>query len=679
MPITLVTNWGEEVLASGITAGATTMVMVGVSTYPSAPRFRLALWNSTDFAEPGDDPDREMVECTAIDVPTKTLTITRGQESTTAKAHNTVGKTYRASIVVSRGLWEQLIALDSDGRYRRTAGLSPLVFGDAVAFRSGPFFDVKAYGAIGDGTTDDTAAIQAAIDAAATLGGVVFFPSGTYKLTSAIQLKSKVILRGSGMNASILKQSVAAQDGIQASAVTWAGIMDLTVQDVANVGSPESRGIYFFGGSTDCFLTRVRAHNCDDAGIRIGSATSVEARFKLIGCITTSSPEGHGLELVRCEDIEVVAHQSSANLLIGARILGAQRVTIGNSHFFSNANGISVQGFGSDGVNISKRSKNISVSDSHFKSNAQAGIELFNEAESCLVSASMFESEVNGIEGQGSGVSGRAFDCRDIHIRDSIFRDCQRLAFFTSAVAGQTKNCSVSGSAAYEFTDSGIRFENCHDCSATDNEFQSTNANAAHGIRIYGTSTDCVVEGNRLYGMRRGILSEATTVRTKVLENVVKDCTNTGGYHIEVLGTDDEVSDNIVRSTLGASGAQGINLGSTVLRAVGNSSVGAKDVSGRQINGLGSQDVFTDNFDGTLGRFLDMNSGTAVITSGTSSIAVTHGLPFTPTAKDIVVSPNSDQPGASRFWFDTIGATTFTIRTDSNVMSDTTFAWMAGR
>lgn len=62
---------------------------------------------------------------------------------------------------------------------------------------------VLQFGAVGDGVTDDTAAIQAAIDSLAS-GGVVELPAGTYKTTSAIELKASVWLRGSGARSSYI-------------------------------------------------------------------------------------------------------------------------------------------------------------------------------------------------------------------------------------------------------------------------------------------------------------------------------------------------------------------------------------------------------------------------------------------------------------------------------------------
>ena len=56
------------------------------------------------------------------------------------------------------------------------------------------FFDVRTYGATGNGKTLDTDAINKAIDAAAAQGGgTVFFPAGTY-LSFSIRLKSNISL-----------------------------------------------------------------------------------------------------------------------------------------------------------------------------------------------------------------------------------------------------------------------------------------------------------------------------------------------------------------------------------------------------------------------------------------------------------------------------------------------------
>jgi parallel beta-helix repeat protein len=73
-----------------------------------------------------------------------------------------------------------------------------------VASTAIPWFNVKAYGAEGNGIADDTTAVQNTITAAAAAAGLVYIPTGTYRITSRLTLPSNTTLAGEGWN-SILR------------------------------------------------------------------------------------------------------------------------------------------------------------------------------------------------------------------------------------------------------------------------------------------------------------------------------------------------------------------------------------------------------------------------------------------------------------------------------------------
>ena len=63
--------------------------------------------------------------------------------------------------------------------------------------------NVKDFGAVGDGTTDDITAIQTAIDSCPS-NSAVFLPAGTYLTTGKISIRRSIVLRGAGPRQSYL-------------------------------------------------------------------------------------------------------------------------------------------------------------------------------------------------------------------------------------------------------------------------------------------------------------------------------------------------------------------------------------------------------------------------------------------------------------------------------------------
>lgn len=80
-----------------------------------------------------------------------------------------------------------------------TGGTDALAPVDIGAVAKGELvFNVKDYGAKGDGATDDTAAVTAAIAAIPATGGTLFFPAGTYLTLGGFTIDKPCTIRGEG-------------------------------------------------------------------------------------------------------------------------------------------------------------------------------------------------------------------------------------------------------------------------------------------------------------------------------------------------------------------------------------------------------------------------------------------------------------------------------------------------
>lgn len=116
---------------------------------------------------------------------------------------------------------------------------------------------VKDYGAVGDGTTDDTVAIQLAIDTASTitLGGQgrpkVYFPAGDYLVSSTITITSNFIcLEGDGPRSSLIRTNSDFGDVLHFSAI------DPTTTSLSGVGV-RNMAIRAFSDTTSGALIRL--------------------------------------------------------------------------------------------------------------------------------------------------------------------------------------------------------------------------------------------------------------------------------------------------------------------------------------------------------------------------------------------------------------------------------------
>lgn len=91
---------------------------------------------------------------------------------------------------------------------------SPLIWLSSIL---GIFINVKdpTYGAVGDGVTDDTAHVQAALTAAGSPKGIVFFPSGTYRITSKLSVPVGVHIWGAGSEGTSIKVDHATADVLE--------------------------------------------------------------------------------------------------------------------------------------------------------------------------------------------------------------------------------------------------------------------------------------------------------------------------------------------------------------------------------------------------------------------------------------------------------------------------------
>ncbi|MEZ0212424.1 MAG: glycosyl hydrolase family 28-related protein [Xanthobacteraceae bacterium] len=155
---------------------------------------------------------------------------------------------------------------------------------------------VTMFGAVGDGVTDDTAAMQAAIDFCATVGiPVLSIPAGVW-MCSGLVLKSGVTLKGEQRSGSILrKYGMGATPVVTTSSLAAnndIGIADLEVDGISIASIDQSLIHINYPGQRVTISGVTLRNGMNRWALRISGGAVPHTNLQVLGCQIVNCPQG---------------------------------------------------------------------------------------------------------------------------------------------------------------------------------------------------------------------------------------------------------------------------------------------------------------------------------------------------------------------------------------------------
>lgn len=196
-----------------------------------------------------------------------------------------------------------------------------------------PQIDVRRYGAVGDGSTDDTTAFTNAAAVAGVIGGAVYVP-GTdshYKLTDEITLAAGASVRGDGWGSRVRQYTRDKNCFIAADSTTFTGL-HLQGDNVTTTADPEKNAGVYVSDKTRVTIDRCYFTRFQNGGVHLRNARD----YKVTGNVFYDNPYSSASGAVN-GDI-VVYSVSSATGLRGV-IAGNHCVSNNDFGIYFDANG----------------------------------------------------------------------------------------------------------------------------------------------------------------------------------------------------------------------------------------------------------------------------------------------------------------------------------------------------
>lgn len=207
--------------------------------------------------------------------------------------------------------------------------------------------------------------------------------------------------------------------------------------------------------------------------------------------------------------------------------------------------------------------------------------------------------------------------------------------------------------------------------------YRDADTNGGRFIDAASGTIDVVVSGNYITGCARQAIICASACHDWVItgNRFIGNNTSTAGAAIHCVG-----SNNWLITGNSCSGANSKLVITTTTSdsyvITGNRHSGATQVISSDL--VGTAYLLRNNIGAGL---VTETIGTASILNGTTSIAVTHGLSYTPSAGEITITPTENPTNtAGTIWVDTITSTQFTVNCENDPgASNLDFAWSVRR
>ena len=356
-------------------------------------------------------------------------------------------------------------------------------------------YNVKDFGAVGDGVARDTTSIRNTINAAGATGGIVTFPPGIFGLSDYLPIPyNNVYLKGSGKGATTLKLLNSVSEDIvkffAGGFISNCGISDLTI-DCGNFVVPSHGAVNLNNVLNNGFCCNVSIINMGQFGITVQGCSTFVVSGNDITLNTPINTQNNGILITAA--LQNINGKVIGNTCINTNIEADGRyLTINDNVVFNWMYGAGI----TVGPNTFTHDNNISGNVCHAGTGVDidgtrvGGLEIWG-ARTSITNNKSFANSGNGIMigGKKSTVTGNV--CYD---------------------NGQTANPGdVSGifaqfsDATENASDSIIVGNNCFNLSGTTQQY---------GIGSNGAVTGLLLGQNKLVGNNTAALNVVQTVAT---------------------------------------------------------------------------------------------------------------------------------------------------------------------